>query len=290
MRYSTTINNLRAYEWGLDIKLSYLFAWFYELPSWADKLIIGNEAYYFASKTKAVEELPLLTDKVDTMYRYYKSIENHGLIVLKKVDGKDYVSLTEKGKKWNYLSDGSENNPSNSENNPSPVGNPSDSNSDKNPTYNNISINNSTINKDISNNTPLSKIKISDLEDGLVEYFEIARAFQLLFIKNLQESGAPTKHQEGAKFKAYVDPIRLMMLNDGVTKEQLQIVYRFLGGPAGSFWKPNILSTKKLREKFSQLIIKAQQNGQQITNNQVGGATDDYRRKVAAKLGLVQPD
>lgn len=150
----------------------------------------------------------------------------------------------------------------------------------------NTDISKTNINTD--NNLLMSKIKISDLEGKTVEYFEIAKAFQQLFIKNLQESNAPTKHQEEAKFKNYVDPIRLMMEKDGVTIEQLKKVYKFLGSPEGHFWRPNILSTKKLREKFTQLILKAQQNGkQQVTNSQNGGATDEYRRKVAEKLGIV---
>ena len=72
MRYSTTINNKKALDFGLNIQLAYLFAWFYELPSWAESVIISGDLYYFASKNKAIKELPLLTDKADTIYRYYK--------------------------------------------------------------------------------------------------------------------------------------------------------------------------------------------------------------------------
>ena len=75
MRFTTTINNVKAKEWGLSLPQAYLFTWFYELPSWADRVIIGNEIYWFASKNKAIEELGfMLTDKRDTMYRYYKQI------------------------------------------------------------------------------------------------------------------------------------------------------------------------------------------------------------------------
>lgn len=136
MRFTSTINNIKAIEWALTIQQSYLFSWFYELPSWADKVIIEGEIYYFASKNKAVEELPLLTNKVDTMYRYYKQIEDHKLIKLKKIDGKDYISLTNKGKSWNlHKSD-------NSEENPTIFGKQSENISEENPTYNNTSINN----------------------------------------------------------------------------------------------------------------------------------------------------
>lgn len=141
MRYYSTINNVKSSEWGLTIQQAYLFSWFYEIPSWASKVMIENETYFFASKTKAIEELPILTTKPDTMYRYYKQLEELGLIVVKKIDSKDYISLTDKGKTWNFSkSDNSENNPSN-------VGNPSENNSENNPTYNIYNTNNNT--KDI---------------------------------------------------------------------------------------------------------------------------------------------
>lgn len=143
MRYSTIINNIKANEWGLTIQQAYLFSWFYELPSWANKVMIENEIFYFASKNKAVEELPILTDKTDTMYRYYRQLEELKLIVIKKIDGKDYISLTTKAKEWNlYKSDYSENNPNT-------LGKLSENNSDLNPTYNIYNINNINNNNNI---------------------------------------------------------------------------------------------------------------------------------------------
>ena len=135
MRYSTTINNLKATEWGLTIQQAYLFSWFYELPSWANKVMIENEIFYFASKNKAVEELPILTDKTDTMYRYYRQLEELGLVVIKKIDSKDYIALTLKAKEWNFSKSDY------SENNPTKLGNLSENNSENNPTYNNINTN-----------------------------------------------------------------------------------------------------------------------------------------------------
>lgn len=110
------------------------------------------------------------------------------------------------------------------------------------------------------NKTLMSKIKISDLEEEEKYYFEISEAFRKLFIKNLKETGAPTNHQENAKFKNYVDPIRLMIKTDKITQEQITSVFKYLDSPKGSFWKPNILSTKKLREKFQQLVVKSNTN------------------------------
>jgi hypothetical protein len=115
----------------------------------------------------------------------------------------------------------------------------------------------------------LSEIDISDVEDGLKQYFEIAVAFQKLFIKNLEEKNSPTKNQTGAKFLSYVEPIRLMFENDGVKLEQVQSVFKYLNSPQGEFWKSNILSTKKLREKFPQLVLKSKEtlNGNRNNSN-----------------------
>lgn len=130
MRYNSLINNVKSKEWGLSIQEAYLFSWMYELPSWASKVSIENETFYFASKNKAVEDLPILTEKTDTMYRYYKKLEEKDLIVVKKIDSKDYIRLTNKAKKWN-LSESEH-----SDKNPSIVGFLSENNSDLNPTYN----------------------------------------------------------------------------------------------------------------------------------------------------------
>lgn len=108
--------------------MAYLFDWIYSLPSWASSIVLPEGTFYFASKTKAIEELPLLTDKLDTMYRHYKSLEDAELIKLIKLDGKDYVSLTEKAKKWGRASADSEKFPSKS-------GKKSEKSPEKFPTY-----------------------------------------------------------------------------------------------------------------------------------------------------------
>lgn len=138
-----------------------------------------------------------------------------------------------------------------------------------------------TINKkqETINNSLLSEIKISDLEFPISEYFEIALAFRDLFLKNLKEKNSPAAAQKSAKFKNYVDPIRLMMTVDGISKEQLTKVFKFLDSQAGEFWKSNILSTKKLREKFPQLSIQANQNGNR--NNTKQRTDSEIKRDVS---------
>lgn len=100
----------------------------------------------------------------------------------------------------------------------------------------------------------LSEISISDVPPNLQDYFKIALSFQKLFIKNLKDREAPTRIQEMARFNNYVTPIRLMIENDDITRDQINLAYDFLQSKEGEFWKSNILSTKKLREKIDQLI------------------------------------
>jgi hypothetical protein len=137
MRKTSLIQNSKSIEWKLSLQEAYLFSWMYELPSWANSVIIEGVPFYFASKTKVEKDLPLLAVKLDTIYRYYKSLSDSGLIIIKKIDGKDYIALTEKGKSWNTSSNKNTNIQSeHSEINPNELGNKSENNSDLNPTYN----------------------------------------------------------------------------------------------------------------------------------------------------------
>ncbi len=117
-----------------------------------------------------------------------------------------------------------------------------------------------SINKQLNikhlNKKPLSEIHISDVPEDLIIYYKHAVAFQKLFIENLQEKNAPTAVQERALFDSYITPIRLMMEKDGVSNSQLEEALKFLKSTQGDFWKQNVLSTKKLREKISQLLIQ----------------------------------
>lgn len=126
MQKFATIDCICANDWGLSLPEAYLFAWMYRVPAWAKNVTIEGVVYFFAAKSKAVEDLPLLTKKIDTMYRYYKSLQEKGLIDVIKIADKDYIKLTEKGKEWQS---------ERSDKNPSGDGQESEQGSDKNPTY-----------------------------------------------------------------------------------------------------------------------------------------------------------
>lgn len=119
------------------------------------------------------------------------------------------------------------------------------------------------------NNSLMSEIKISDDEKYFIlkgekvdpkgddiKYFKIAESFRRIFIKNLTDKEAPVTNQKNAKFSSYTNPIRHMMEIDEVTIEQIREASTYLKSPEGEFWKSNILSTKKLREKISVLLAK----------------------------------
>ncbi len=136
----------------------------------------------------------------------------------------------------------------------------------------NVSVNVSVSEKELLdklNSCLLSEIKISN-DTNLLEFkgfnysitekekinLRTAIWFQKLFIKNLKEKNSPTTHQEKATYKNYVTPIRLMFDNDNVNQDQVKKAYEFLNSLEGEFWKKQILSTSKLRDKIPTLLIQ----------------------------------
>lgn len=151
MRFSSTIDNIHSVEWGLSVNQAYLFSWIYSLPSWAEKVTYDNCLFFYASRHKVITEMPLLTDKPDTVYRYYKQLEAVGLILMIRIDNKDYVTLTDKGKRWNQVDEGLKTAIRPTDNFPT-TGNTSENNSENFPT------NNNTIsNTGLENNIPEKK-------------------------------------------------------------------------------------------------------------------------------------
>jgi len=103
MKYNILINQAKALEWELNLSEAAVFAFVYELPSWAESMHIDGKPWYFASRNKAIEEVPIITSKPDTMYRLYKSLQEKGLIMWQKVGEREYIQVTDKGKTWNKV-------------------------------------------------------------------------------------------------------------------------------------------------------------------------------------------
>lgn len=141
--------------------------------------------------------------------------------------------------------------------------------------------NNNNNNYNNYNNTLLSEIEISDFDDRFQNFIKTAISFQKLFIKNLKEKNSPTKKIEKSTFKNYVTPIRLMIETDEVTSQQFRTVYDFLNSAKGEWWKSNILSIKKLREKLPELILKANTSNGTSTGTIKKAATYDRDKAIA---------
>jgi hypothetical protein len=145
----------------------------------------------------------------------------------------------------------------------------------------------------ILNNSLLSEIKISDdkkfflvknlqfeiTEEKLLHY-KTALGFQKLFIKNLKEKKSPTSQTEKATYKNFVEPIRLIFEKKEATKEQLREAYEYLNSKEGEFWKSNILSTKKLREKLSMMILKKNTKVIDLHKKEISVPNPNQRKRI----------
>ena len=155
MRFSTYINNQKAIEWGLNANQAALFDLLNQASSWAEEVVVDGVVYYWVSRNKVIEELPLFYKTGDTVYRHFSELNEKGLIVYLKQGkhgDKDLIRLTEKGKSWNefkpeQIRDNSEINP----NKQPELGNKSEitrkqirDNSEINPTNNNTNYKNTT--------------------------------------------------------------------------------------------------------------------------------------------------
>ncbi|MDY0431059.1 conserved phage C-terminal domain-containing protein [Pasteurella multocida] len=176
MRFTTVINNVRCIEWGINQTQGALFDLLNQASSWAEPISINSEIYYWVSREKIMQELPLQFRKDDTVYKNLKALEEKGLIKREKFGNKDLFMLTEKGKTWNEYTDTppirqSEKNPSdgfNSEKARKKIR----ENSEKNPTDKYININNTKI-----NTPPTSPQGDSQLPEVLVlNHLNAARA------------------------------------------------------------------------------------------------------------------
>lgn len=99
----------------------------------------------------------------------------------------------------------------------------------------------------------LSEILISDFPELNKTYLDISIAFQELFKNNLKEAGASTSKIEKAKGN-WIDSIRMIIEIDKYSIEDLQQAYKFL--QTNNFWKKNILSASKLREKMDKIKLE----------------------------------
>ena len=168
MIYTLSINQEKCLEWGITISQGALIDAINRASSWANPKIVEGIKYFWVSRNKLLDEIPLAYGKADTIYRAFKTLVKKGLITYIKEGRNDMVCLTEKGKTWNVkgtligdamLEEKSVKTPeiTNSEINPSKVGNKSELKSEMNPT------DNTTIYKtNINNNLAEKKLSQED--------------------------------------------------------------------------------------------------------------------------------
>lgn len=113
--------------------------------------------------------------------------------------------------------------------------------------------------KDKVSNSLMSEIEISDVPQDQIDYFNVANAFYQLFQQNAIDLDVRWSHLNKLTFKRCVTPIRLLAKTDNRTRDEMLLVFDLL--KKDLFWKQNIQSTEKLREKFDVLITKAQNYG-----------------------------
>jgi len=174
MKYTISIDQTHSIAWGLSLSEAAMFSFLYSVPAWAEQIFVDNQVWFFASRNKAIDEMPIISDKSDTVYRLYKSLQTKGVIDWKKFGEKDCIRITEKGKQWNSLN--------------TTVGNKSDDTrknirkkSENNPTYNSTK-NNSTINNilecEFENPLPETKIKNSFTRQSILDSISHEQGFK----------------------------------------------------------------------------------------------------------------
>ena len=135
MIYTILIDQRFCIEYKLNLQQGAIYKFCYDLSTWAESIQYLGNTWYFASRNKVVDELSLVTDKPDTVYRIYKQLTEKGVIFWTKNGGKDYIRLEKNiAKNWNRknfrVEKESEKNPKKAEN----LGKKSESSSEKNPT------------------------------------------------------------------------------------------------------------------------------------------------------------
>lgn len=255
MNHSFNIDIAKKYGVELAIILENMKWWI--AKNKANKKHFHQGSYWTYNSVKAFSELfPYWS--VHQIGRFLRRLEDEGLIVSKNFNKAGYDKT-----KWYTVNDSLILQNCNIE--CAEMHNPLCENAQPIPDIN-TDINNSLVG---SSQTPtkkdskkdLFKTKLTEVDVELLdkkqkEYYSVAINFQKLFIHNKKELGLNNfKDQENATYLNYVEPIRLAVEVDGWSVEDFRNAYAFL--IKDEFWKKNILSTSKLRDKMEQLVVKS---------------------------------
>jgi DNA-binding PadR family transcriptional regulator len=164
MKYTILIDQVKSLEWELSLSEAAMFAFVYNLSSWAEPIYVNGQTWYFGSRNKAVEEVPIVTDKPDTVYRLYKSLQAKGLIEWQKFGEKDCIRLTDIGRQWNTVSETTDGKKS------EPTRKKIRVKTEKNPTYNRTKDNRTNDNSSFSNEKGFPENSTENIGDVAAEF------------------------------------------------------------------------------------------------------------------------
>ncbi len=74
----------------------------------------------------------------------------------------------------------------------------------------------------------------------------------------------------------------LMLKNEEANIEQIRDVYEFL--KTDEFWKSNVQSVPKLREKFTTIYTQSKKPKNESSSKGTGGASDEFKRRIFETL------
>jgi hypothetical protein len=127
-----------------------------------------------------------------------------------------------------------------------------------------------------------SECTIHDFEPQEQNAFNIAKGYHDLFTKNLTEKNAPLTNLKKADARDWTRQIVLMLKNEEATIEQMREVWDFL--KVDEFWKTNVQSVPKLREKFSTIYLQSKKPKNDANSKGTGGASDAFKRRIFETL------
>ncbi|QGY44153.1 hypothetical protein GM418_10925 [Maribellus comscasis] len=133
----------------------------------------------------------------------------------------------------------------------------------------------------------LTEVVESTLSPPENEYFKIALSFHQLIRNNLHKHNLSTTHVDKAKYKNWVDPIRLLIENDGKTKHEIREVWKLL--EINNFYQKIVQKTEKLRMKmkstdqlwFDAMLYELRNGNKKRTNN--GHSSNNEQSKLETR-------
>lgn len=213
MKYNLNINQVRCQEWGLNLQQGIMMDIFSDMSSWAEATIIWEDIFYYFSAWKIIKEVPIITDKKNTILKIIKQLKEKDLVEHILYNNKWYYRLTGKWKtykrKWNIESEGVEKNPQG-------CGKKSTLGVEKNPHNNNTSYNNTNIRE--SNNTLYGEFENVSLSKEQSEKLSLKfwKSISDKYIEDLS-SYIETNPTKWKKYKSHYATLTTWMRRDNIS-------------------------------------------------------------------------